>query len=238
VICGKTFFGLQLRFAERIALLSNLPLQRVLLDFTNFYVRFGLGRDFDPAHPLWRAYLNGLNTSDALNWTYLFYSRSAETVIAPATVMTCGCFSYARLSENRIRLHFQNAETDGRSPLAVENVDRRTAELMTIFKNVKQNDQAQSVVGASWLYNLHAYRRLFPASYLENPRVLENRFRVMPLWGQFLDRFGEVRGAVRLEFLDRLEHQSSLEGLDGCFPFQVLRIEAALSEFLDFYGIG
>jgi len=32
----------------------------VLLDYTNLYVRFGLGRDFDPAHPVWREYLSGL----------------------------------------------------------------------------------------------------------------------------------------------------------------------------------
>ena len=46
------------------------------------------------------------------------------------------------------------------------------------------------VVGASWLYNLEAYRRLFPASYVATARVLPDRFRHMPLWGQFVNRHG------------------------------------------------
>ena len=57
---ARGFFDLQLRFAERIAALAGLPLSRALLEYTNLYVRFGLGRDFDPAHPGWRDYEAGL----------------------------------------------------------------------------------------------------------------------------------------------------------------------------------
>jgi hypothetical protein len=35
----------------------------------------------------------------------------------------------------------------------------------------------------------------------------------------------------------RLGRQSSLEGLDGSFPFQVLSVEAPLPEFYRFYGL-
>jgi hypothetical protein len=58
----------------------------------------------------------------------------------------------------------------------------------------------------------------------------------MPLWGQFLDRHGEIRADVAGTFLGRLERQSSLEGLDDCFPFRVLTLEAEAGEFHDFYG--
>jgi hypothetical protein len=46
----------------------------------------------------------------------------------------------------------------------------------------------------------------------------------MPLWGQFLDRRGEVRESVARTFLWRLERQTSLDGLDRCFPLQVLSV--------------
>ncbi len=36
---------------------------------------------------------------------------------APAIVATFGCFSYSRLSGDRIRLHFENADADGHSSL-------------------------------------------------------------------------------------------------------------------------
>jgi hypothetical protein len=93
------------------------------------------------------------------------------------------------------------------------------------------------VVGASWLYNLDAYRRLFPPAYLATARVLPGRYRHMPLWGQFVDRRGEVREKPAAELRARLTRQSSLESLDECFPLQVLGLEAPVSEFYDFFGV-
>jgi hypothetical protein len=59
----------------------------------------------------------------------------------------------------------------------------------------------------------------------------------MPLWGQFLDRYGEIKESMTRQFLERLERQSNVDSLDQCFPLQVLRVEASVSEFYDFYGI-
>jgi hypothetical protein len=239
VIYAKPFFDLQLQFADRVTLLSGLPLAHALFEYTNLYIRFGLGRDFDPGHPIWQEYLAGVqDTNDRREWTYRFYSRRPEDMGAPAVEATFGCFSYARASGDRVRLHFQNAETDGQSPLGIGRRSQRLAELTALFEHVKRTErQPLQVVGASWLYNLEAYRRLFPASYLATARGLEHRFRHMPLWGQFLDRNGEIKENMTRPFLERLERQSTLDSLDHCFPFQVVRVEASVLEFYDFYGI-
>ncbi len=236
---AKAFFDLQLQFADKVTALSGLPLARALLEYTNLYARFGLGRDFDPAHPTWREYLAGLqDTNDIREWTYRFYSARPEALAAPPTVATFGCFSYAQLSGDRIRLHFQNAETDGHSPLAIDRLGQRLADLAALFKRVKRTvRQPLQVVGASWLYNLDAYRRLFPVSYLATAHVIGHRFQRMPLWGQFLDRHGQIKESLTRYFLERLERQSSLDSLDQCFPFQVLSVKASVLEFYDFYGI-
>jgi hypothetical protein len=153
-------------------------------------------------------------------------------------VATCGCFSYARLSDDRIRLHFQNAETDDHSPLRIERRGQRLADLAALFEHVKRAMRPPArVVGASWLYNLDAYRRLFPESYLATAHVIHGRFRHMPLWGQFVNRHGELKESMARQLLERLARQSSLEGLDRCFPFQVLAVEAPASEFYEFYGV-
>ncbi len=239
MIYAKAFFDLQLQFAHTVTVLSGLPLARALLEYTNLYIRFGLGRDFDPAHPTWQEYLAGLqDTNDALGWTYRFYLRRPEAVDVPNVVASFGCFSYARLNNNRIRLHFQNAETDGYSPLGIERQGQRLADLAALFKHVKQTlSHPPRVVGASWLYNPNAYRRLFPVSYLATAHVIGRRFQHMPLWGQFLDRHGEIRESMTRPFLERLARQSSVDSLDRCFPFQVLSVEASVLEFYDFYGI-
>jgi len=239
VIYAKAFFDLQLRFAQKVTVLSGLSLARALLEYTNLYIRFGLGRDFDPAHPTWQEYLAGLpGTDDIHEWTYRFYVTRPDAKAAPAVVATSGCFSYARLSGERIRLHFQNAETDGRSPLAIERVGRRLAELTALFEHVQRTlCQPLRVIGASWLYNLDAYRRLFPISYLATARVSSDRFQHMPLWGQFLDRYGALKDDMARRFLEALERQSSVARLDQCFPFQALSVGASVQDFYDFYGI-
>jgi hypothetical protein len=238
VIYAKAFFDLQLQFAQKLAILSGLPVARALLDYTNLYIRFGLGRDFDPAHPTWREYLAGLHDAeDFREWTYRFYLRRPDTMAAPAIVATFGCFSYARLSGDRIRLHFENAETDGHSSLGIERLGQRLVDLTALFEHVKRTrPQLVQVVGASWLYNLDAYRRLFPISYLATAHVI-HRFQNMPLWGQFLDRYGQVKENMTRPFLERLEYQASLDSVGECFPFQVLSVQASVREFYDFYGI-
>ena len=236
---AKAFFGLQLEFAEAVSGLSGLPLARAVLDYTNLYIRVGLGRDFEPNHPTWQDYAAGLlGAHDRADFTYSFYLARPETVVPPGVVATFGCFSSALLSADRIRLHFRNVENAGQSALAMQHRDRRLVDLAELFAHVKYSLRGPvRVVGASWLYNIVAYRRLFPEAYLATARVIQARFRHMPLWGQFLDRHGNVRENMALAFRKRLHQQSSVLGLDGCFSFQVLSLEAPALEFYDFYGV-
>jgi hypothetical protein len=237
VTYARAFFDLQLQFAHTVAALSGLPFERALFEYTNLYIRFGLGRDFDPAHPTWREYLAGLPpTDDDREWTYRFYSTRSDAMAEPPVVATVGCFSYARLGGDRIRLHFRNAETDGQSPLGAGRVGHRLADLTALFGHVRRTlREPLQVAGASWLYNLAAYRRLFPPSYVATARVIGHRFRHMSLWGQFLDRHGEIKERMTRPFLECLERQSRVDSLSQCFPFQVLSVEAPVAEFYDFY---
>ncbi len=239
MVYSKAFFDLQLQFADKVEELSGLSFERVLLDYTNLYVRFGLGRDFDARHAIWREYLAGLGeTNDEREWTYSFYMKRADATTEPSVVATFGCFSYALLPESRIRLHFQNINAEGNSSLHAAYQGKRRAELSALFEHVQRTQPKHvNVVGASWLYNLEAYRRLFPDSYISTSRVLDNRFRSMPLWGQFLDRHGCVKESMTRPFLERLARQKSLENLHECFPLQVIRVDAPVEEFYAFYGI-
>ena len=138
MVFGKSFFDLQLSFAERVRDLSGMPLERALFEYTNLYVRFGLGRAFDPDHQGWKAYLTGLrNADDGRDWTYRFYLEDPEATTAPPLAATFGCFSYALSSAGHVRLHFRDAEADGRSPLGAARIEQRRAELGTLFGHLK-----------------------------------------------------------------------------------------------------
>jgi len=234
---ARAFFDLQLELARRVSALSGVPFTRAVLDYTNLYIRFGLGRDFDAANPIWQTYIAGLSQAhDPGEWTARFHTTRPQAIDPPALVASFGCFSYGRLDDERLRLHFHDAEQSGCSPLATECRARRVAELAALLAHAKREGTIR-VVGASWLYNLEAYRRLFPPSYLSTAQPLHGRFRHMPLWGQFLDRHGAVRESQAREFRDRLKRQSSLESLDDCFPLQVLRLEAPVEDFSAWYGV-
>jgi hypothetical protein len=61
VTYAKAFFDLQLEFAHRVTVLSGLALPSALMEYTNFYIRFGLlGHAFNTAHPVWQEYMAGL----------------------------------------------------------------------------------------------------------------------------------------------------------------------------------
>lgn len=166
MIFAKEFFDLQYSFAERVNALSGIPLERALFEYTNLYVRFGLGREFNIAQETWQAYV-----------TELF---------------------------------------EHRRPTVGEDVP---------------------VVGVSWLYNLEAYRRLFPPEYGSSALPIRAGFRSMPLWGQFLDRHGKVRESMTRPFLRSLGEQSSLADIDQCFPLPLRTARAAAAEFYQFYEI-
>jgi len=234
----RPFFELQFDFALEAARLTGLPLDKALLDYTNLYARFGLGRDFDPTNPVWRDYLAGLAAApDPVGWTHAFY-RSRGPDRGPRLDASAGCFGIERISDERVRIHFLNRERAGRSPLADEAMAARLAELRSLFvgQSAALSPSAR-VAGTSWLYHLAAYRRQFPPAYLASAVDAGPRFRNLPLWGQLVDRNGDLRPDAAAAFKARLAHASSADDLGRCFPLHPLALEAPVAAFLEFHRL-
>jgi len=62
-------------------------------------------------------------------------------------------------------------------------------------------------------------------------------FREYPVLARLMSVVTEQWIEASREFLERLGRQSSLEGLDRCFPLQALGLEAPATEFYRFYGV-
>ena len=140
MVYAKAFFDLQLQFADKVTELSGLPFTRVLLEYTNLYIRFGLGRDFHPAHPIWQAYLAGLqDTNDRREWTYRFYLTRAEAdgrdhLSWPplAAFLTRCCAGTASASTSRMPTR------RGTLPSASTCLGQRRADLTALFGHVQR----------------------------------------------------------------------------------------------------
>jgi hypothetical protein len=232
---SPAFFELQFRFANSIVRVSHLDFEEVLFNFTNLYLQF-IGRSFDRFHPVWQAYLTGLyQTSERATWTYDFYQRRRESY-PPSPY---GCFHYSFLpEENTIRYHFANADTSGSGPLSKEKMPVRLQELKTMFAEIKkQYGDTPIVRGNSWLYNIDAYKRLFPPQYTQTIKVTDGEFQYMSLWGQFLQHDGQVHRHLADAFLSCLAKSETIEDITSSFPYQVLSPQGSIDLFYKFYEV-
>lgn len=239
----RPFFEVQLRFAEAMADRTGRPLPSACLDYTNLHRRFGLGRiEAGVPSPAWAGYAEGLeqrgSLAERLDWTL-------ETFLAAAPEAgdrrRFGCFSFELMAGGEIvRIHFSNRDSDdGVGPLARAKADRRRSELRDMFASVRADHPgARTVKGGSWLYNLDAYRRLFPADYAGSAFAPDRvRLDGTSSWGQLLDFRGEVKPAVREALLGNLKSLDTAAPWTA-FPLRALATQAPVGSFYRFFGIG
>ncbi len=237
----RGYFEVQLLFAETIAGRASRPLSETCLEFTNLHRRLGLGRPDEGApSPEWTRYAEGLERcapgSSRLDWTLAFFAGASPT---ESVTRRFGCFSYELLAPGDVvRIHFSNRDSTGDcGPLARAKIDSRLTELREMFGFIRaRHSSARTVRGGSWLYNLPAYRRLFPpeyaASVFEPERV---RLDGTSSWGQLLDFRGDVKPAVRQALLGAIG-KVDIAAPWRAFPMRALGAQSPVGNFYQFYG--
>lgn len=236
----RGYFEVQLLFAEIVAERTSRPLSAACLEFTNLHRRFGLGRlDGGAPSPEWMRYAAGLERCasrlDRLDWTVAFFAGAPPNESAAHPF---GCFSYELMEPDHVvRIHFSNRDgADGCGPLARAKADRRLGELREMFGHIRRRHPgARTVRGGSWLYNLEAYRRLFPPEYAASAFEPERvRLDGASSWGQLLDFRGFVKPAVRRALLENIEHVD-IAAPWKAFPLRALGAQGAIEPFYRFY---
>lgn len=107
-----------------------------------------------------------------------------------------------------------------------------------MFAQIKKHyGDTLKVRGNSWLYNIDSYRRLFPAQYTRDVKLVEDEFQYISLWGQFLQRDGQIREHLVDAFLSCLQKAETFKDLTSSFPYQVLSPQGPIALFYKFYEI-
>lgn len=238
------YFELQLRLARRMAELTGAPLGEMALRHTNFHRKFGLGRGDHAVAPAWGPYAAALErTSDLSAQVALtqatFLAMPPEVEPLPPKI-AFGCFAHdAPNAEGRVQIHFHNLDTDDAGgPLAAAKIGRRRAELAAMIGHIRaEHPEAVAIKGRSWLYNLEAYRRLFPPQYGASAVPAEGRTNLHghSVWGQSVDAWERVRPEVRDHLLGRLDELDP-EAPWRIFPLRVLSTVASIDSFEAFLG--
>ncbi|HEY0010830.1 MAG TPA: hypothetical protein VGB97_02865 [Candidatus Paceibacterota bacterium] len=166
-----------------------------------------------------------------------------------------GCFYY-RYDEatQTIAPHFFNAEAEeqfengqdvSKGPLSKEKLELRKAELAEMFRDIKtKHPDAKYVRGKSNLYNLEAYRRLYPPTYAVgdvdyDPELWKGN---TDIWGQFLGGHDKAPGEYGFKrepataFLEKAK-EVPLDRLVDAVPLPPRSAEGNIQDFYNFYGI-
>ncbi len=182
------------------------------------------------------------DAADPVGWTHAFYLAHARQYHPHPF----GCFEYRYVPETRTAgLHFGNLDTSGLGALSRERRPRRIRELWALFTALRrQHPEAETVQGGSYpmlgtsrLYNLPAYRTLFPPEYLATATPTRPGFTFLSVWGQFLDGHWDVGPESAQSFRASLERARSRADLEASFPFWPLGVRGPIQLHYDFYGI-
>jgi hypothetical protein len=229
----RSFFALQLAFAQRIASRFSLPLTDALRHYTTFAVSLKV-------EDTWENFAQAfVLANDPLELTYQLYAEryADEHIPKPDDTLFLGrplfgCFYYVVRDTTIINPHFINNDLPGLRPLSQARQPARRDELRRMFMHIRETlPTVTTVSGHSWLYNLPAYTR----DMVENPDGVLNQ---MVLWYQCYDRFWEVKPAIAEELLRRVEQATTLADLRLCFPYQRFRTRAPITDFYEYYAIG
>ena len=167
-----------------------------------------------------------------------------------------GCFCYRYDEDTKtISPHFFNAEAEdewengvliSKGPLSKEKIERRMSELRDMFSDIRTKyPDAQYVKGRSSLYNIEAYRRLFPPTYTVSSDVdydLALWAGNTDIWGQFLGGDKKQKGEYGFkkeladEFLEKVK-EVPLDRLADALPMPPRNASGNIEDFYSFYGI-
>ncbi|HKV84711.1 MAG TPA: hypothetical protein VJN88_09155, partial [Ktedonobacterales bacterium] len=145
------FLAMQLAFARAMAALTGLPVRDAILRRTALYRILGLDWSMDPAHPVWRRFIQAAGDDGADSDTaYAIYAERYERGLVPdydTSRPHWGCFSYEYLPDARVvRMHFANLDTSGYGPLSSQRRDARLADLRGLFADVaREHPDAERV---------------------------------------------------------------------------------------------
>lgn len=243
----RGYFALQLSVARRMSELTGAPTAESVLRYTNFHRRFGLGRCTADPHPDWLPYAQALATAGAdldaqLEVTVRAFLGMPEEGGHEAGRASFGCFACdTPKPDGSVQIHFLNLDTDEvGGPLSSAKLDRRRGEMAAMIAWLREaHPEATHIRGRSWLYNLPAYRRVFPPEYGGGSVALDEQTTLHgnSLWGQTIDSWERVKPDAAAALT------ANLPAMDPAAPWRVFPqpVRSALTPipaFERFYGLG
>lgn len=235
---ARSFFGVQLRYADVLSAKASMPLAEAVTRHTNLHRLFAYGNlAKQPPDP---AFVSLIDTAlaDPANRLDTIINAYAKR---PPDPWPADRFPFGRHfaceapnADGAVRIHFRNRfNPDAIGPLHAANITQRRSELTEMFSFVTQRwPETKVIAGGSWLYNTDAYCRLFPPAYAASrtPLLGPRPTHGLSTWGQFLDFRGALKPDVAEAFFKNLGTLDVSQPWLS-FPYPVLSTTAPFETF-------
>jgi hypothetical protein len=193
---------------------------------------------------MWKEYAKAVHASTDVLWvTEHFFANSGEMRDHSKDDFWPFRYDYnERDGVPTIHVHFGSLGFKepidlGPGLLSKERYEEQRDKLRAMFTEIKHSHpQAKIVRGRSWLYNVEAYRRLYPAEYSDSRVLSLGGFNGGGRWGQFRNGDGTVNRELSQQFLQNITHLER-DNLEAAFPIQTWSVSAPIEAFYKEYGI-
>jgi len=232
------YFGLQTCFANSWARLSDEDFSTALKERTTV-VRITRGNhtpaDAEDPKALTELLADVRLEDDPLQVAtalYNIYLQQPYSAYAPPKY-PFGAFIYTTRPDIKgIQLHFDSPQR-GSNPFADSELRHR--EFAAMLEDIAVNHpDAQKFLAGTWLFKIPGFRQLFPPDIQLGPPP-QLRMAGDSLWGQFLNRDGEIHNRLRRIFTNKVYAANTTKDLLQAFPAPVLFTNDDIRKYYEYY---
>ncbi len=237
LLLPKELFALQVQFAIAVTGKSDITLPEALLKYTSAHTRLF-------HHPAkgraagWDDFVNNMSDNpetitDIFYKAYLAKEEAGQDEVSEDTE-TFGCFSQQyKEARNTFVLHFGNHDPAGN--LGRDRIDARQQDLRHLAESIAtQKHDSAEVQMTSWLLSIDAFNRLLPSEFVDAIQDVElDAAQDNGLWGQFLDKNGEVKIELAKQLLINITDGKL--SITDCFPCKLKTAKTPQEVFFSQY---
>jgi len=233
----KDFLSFKQNSPSKIAETRGISLSEALLQYTSAHTRLfrhptrGVNDD-------WQEFVDSVPSNpDAITeLIYATYLQHEEDLVSESHQerIVFGCFSLVyKESRNSFTLHFGNNDSQGN--LGQDRITARWDDLRKLSDSIKSSKQNGAMIQmSSWLLSIDAFTRLMPPEFVQSIEVCSvDTAQDNGLWGQFLDKEGQVKTGLAEKLLSSIE-DNAISVVES-FPIEFKTSSVPQEVFFDYY---
>lgn len=237
------YFDLTSKFALKVADVKSIDIKEALTFYTDirrrFYIQGELSVDNPQVIEFFNKYFDSKNIAGSMRKFHIIQKRKYRKEDLNKKYFGVFTFDYNKESKV-VQLHtsVDTVKKGETSAFSHEHLNKTRSDIKQMFEYIKSvHPDAKEVFIYSWIVNIQAFKRLFFNGFgEENVEVFWN-FTGQSIWGQFMNKYQQVKLDKKQEFLDCIASKNSYDDVLNCFEYKPVRCTYAIEKFHQEYCV-